>query len=877
MACPGRGAHRPAGITQKHAEPRPRRDGRPDRARVALLAWLAATPALGQTPPGDASPGGDVPAVDVPPGDAPPGDAPPSREPAPAEPPPSPYGGQGPEGVPSVPLGLRPPRLLSSPPVTLPADAAPVPPSASVDLQVTIGRDGSVSEVTLLSALRPDIDALVLEAARQMRFAPATRDGVPIPARIRFRYRIPPPQDPQPAEGAPPAAAEPAPPTESESEPAPPTAALDEPAPEAVMPTFGARAVVDRPESGAVERITLRAEELTTVPGTFGEPLRVVATLPGVTRSPFGLGFFLVRGQNFQNTGFLVDGFPVPILYHLAAGPAVISSRLVSQLDFYPGGYPAAYGRYSAGVVSVRTAPPPADRVRAELEVDLFRASALAVVPFDEGKGSFAGAIRRSYYELILPLILDGLNISFTDYQLRGDYRADDRLSLSLFFFGSHDALDQSGTFGGGSASSGTQNRIGYDFQRLIGKAELRLPGRIRVALSGMLGWDNTGFSNASPGSADLNFSLTNQYAGLRLDTSLPWSDWTRTETGLDINTILFNVDANAFVPSGLGTYPSPAPALQSSQVDTRSVRALAAYYLDQVFLFSPFEISTAIRLDYMRYGDISEVFPDPRTVVRWKVVPELLIKGATGLFSQPPSVLQIPRNVGNPKLRPQRSWQSSLGAEIKLPLDIELNTTFFYSALFNISRQVNRVVLDQNGDPQREFFVDDGEGRAYGLELLLRRKVDRGLYGWLSYTLSRSERLGTDGRWTPFTFDQTHTLNLAASYAVDGWRFGLAFLLSSGRPNNTVVRAEFDADADSYEPTFVSLGDRLPTFHRLDVRVDRDFDLGVIRGSVYLDIQNVYNSPNNEGVLYDFDFNSTAALPGLPILPTFGIRGVLE
>src|SRR5262249_36444611 len=163
---------------------------------------------------------------------------------------------------------------------------------------------------------------LVLEAAQQMRFEPATRDGTPIPARVRFRYRITPPA-PTPTEQTP-TEQTPTEQTPTEQTPNVPSQGTVE---AGSMQTEGAHelgvtAVAERREAGAPERVTLRAEELTTVPGTFGEPLRVVATLPGVARSPFGLGFFLVRGANFQNTGFMVDGFPVPILYHLGFGPA---------------------------------------------------------------------------------------------------------------------------------------------------------------------------------------------------------------------------------------------------------------------------------------------------------------------------------------------------------------------------------------------------------------------------------------------------------------------------------------------------------------------------------------------------------------------------
>jgi hypothetical protein len=809
-----------------------------------------------------------------------------TADPAPAE--------EAPVAAPVV----TPPVLLEAPELTLP-EGAELPEDAAVGLIVTILPDGSVGEALVEEPLRPDVDALVEEAALAMRFEPARRDGEPIPVRIRFRYRI---SVTAPAEAEPEGAAEGADGgNDDEAAPADGSAADGGAAedasaadPDAEDPedagsvtvddldfgatAFRARAVRDRPEPGAAARITLRAEELTTVPGTFGEPLRVVATLPGVTRSPFGLGFFLVRGANFGNTGFFVDGFEIPLLYHLAAGPAVISSRLVERLDFYPGGYPARFGRFSAGIVSVETGPPPTDRIRGELEIDLFRASALAVLPFDEGRGSVAIALRRSYYDLILPLVIDGLTVEYTDYQLRADYRINDQVRVSLFAFGSDDVLDQSGAFGSGTASANTSTFTNYQFQRVIGKIDIRLPGRSRLSIAGMVGRERQVFANASPGQPDLTFDLGQTYLGLRVDGEIRWADWTRTLVGFDINTVLFGVEASAFTPGGLGQYPAPLFTPQPSPVNRNVVRATGALYLDQVFNFGPVQWSIAGRFDYMRYGQVSDVYPDPRTVLRWRVAPELVFKAATGLFTQPPVAFQVVPEGGNPALRPERSWQSSTGFELTLPEAVELQATAYYSQMFQISRQVNRVVNTDEG-PRRQFFADDGEGRAYGLEILLRRRIERGLYGWLSYTLSRSERRNGDGIWEPFAFDQTHTLNLAASYEVDGWRFGGALQLVTGRPTTTPVRARFDGDEGDFNPSFRDLGERLPAFHRLDLRIDRDFDLGPLRGSVYIDVQNVYNAPNNEGVLYRFDFDpdQTQRLPGIPILPTFGVRGIID
>ncbi|MGF1464842.1 MAG: hypothetical protein ACFCGT_01800 [Sandaracinaceae bacterium] len=853
-------------------EATPRR-WRPVGAALAFAAALVIVAPAEAQPPGDASPEAETEGPAEPPAGA---DAPsegPATDAREADEPQD----EEPASRPS----LTPPRLLSAPPVTLPAGAEPLPADAAVELVLTIGADGRVQEAQVLTPLRDDVDALVLEATAGMRFEPAARDGTPIPARVRFRYRLTPPAPPEEpaseeatedaAEGAEPAG-------EGAGAAEPGASAEDDPVSdlETDVPSFGVEAVGVQPEPGAAERYTLEGEELTTVPGTFGEPLRVVATLPGVARSPFGLGFFLVRGANFANTGFFVDGFPIPILYHFGAGPAVISSRLVERLDFYPGGYPTAYGRFSAGIVALQTGPPPTDRVRGEFEIDVFRASALAVVPFADGKGSISAAFRRSYYELIVPLFVDGLTINYTDYQVRADYRVDDHVRLSLFFFGDEDILDQRGAFGSGTASANTRTNTRFDFQRVIGSVDIRFGEGGRLTFRGMVGRDRNVFENAAPGSDPLTFDLANVYVGFRADAQVPLAEWTRTLFGFDLLTTIFDVNASAFTPIGLGEYPQPLFTPQASPVDRSLAQALGAFYLDQVFDIGPLQISAAARFEYMRYGDVNRVFPDPRLVVKWQAVPDLLLlKAATGLFHQPPLIFQLVRDGGNPALRPERSWQSSVGAEIGLPERVELQLTGFFTRFFQIVRQVNQVVQTPEG-PERQFFVDDGEGRAYGLEVLLRRKIERGFYGWLSYTLARSERV-EDGQWEAFFWDQTHTLNLAASYAVGGWRFGARFQVATGRPTPTVVNAAYDADADIYDPTFRDEGRRIPTFHRLDVRIDRDFDLGWVHGSIYVDVQNVYNAPNNEGILYSFDYTQTDRLPGLPILPTLGLRGIFE
>lgn len=814
-----------------------------------------------------------------------------------------PDAGVGPDAGSSADAGPAPdapppsrtaPTLVDAPAVTLPEGAEPLPPETTVGLLITIAIDGTVSEVVLEEPIRPDVDEAVLAAARQMRFTPATRDGTPVPSRIRFRYRV----APAPVEPPPPVESEGGPEgeggtegegtAEGEGAPAegetPPEGEADEAseAEEGPPAELGVEAVADRPEPGAATRITLTGAELTNVPGTFGEPLRVVQFLPGVGRTPFNLPFFIVRGANFQNTGSFIDGFPVPILFHFGAGPAVISSRLVERQRFYPGGYPVSLGRYSAGVITLETAAPEAESLHLEAEVDLLRASLLGIVPFRDdrgGRGTVVAAFRRSYYELLVPLFVQGLEISYTDYQLRFDYRFDDRLTISLFAFGSDDSLDQSGALMGGTTSGGTNTSVGYEFQRAILTLDWRMPGDSRLRIAGMVGRDVTAFGSRAAGTAEQRFVFQSILLGLRADLSAPVAPWLTLNAGIDALGQGFTVDVTAPTPTGLGEYPRPLFDPQLVNINANVARGLPSAYAETAFDFDPVEISLGLRADLLRYGAITDVAFDPRAVGRWHIIPEVTLKLATGIFNQPPAVFQTIASGGNPRLPPQRAWQSSLGLELDLPLDIDIEVTGFYSQMWDIARFSQTVVVGDDGRPNREFFRADQEGRAWGLEVLVRRPIEGdGFFAWLSYTLSRSERLNAGGNWEPFSFDQTHILNLVASYQIDGWRFGATFQLATGRPSLTVCGATFDADAVEYNPEFCDTGNRLPVYHQLNVRIDRDFNIdNVVTGAIYLDVLNVYYAQNAEGVIYQYDFARSTPLPGLPILGTLGIRAAYE
>jgi hypothetical protein len=226
------------------------------------------------------------------------------------------------------------------------------------------------------------------------------------------------------------------------------------------------------------QELRLQDEELLHTPGTLGDPFRAIESLPGVTAVAWPAPIYAVRGSNPGNTGFFLDDLRVPTLFHLAIGPSVIHPYFFQDLDFFPGGYPARYGRYVAGVVAARTRAAPDDGVHASVDVRLFDAGAMVTAPLP-GQGAIAVAARYSYTGTVIGYLSDGdVSLGYWDYQVRADRRFGP-VRLTLLAFGSNDRLEAQ------------QKTLALRFHRVKLRGEIPLGGGL-LSASVALGQDHT-------------------------------------------------------------------------------------------------------------------------------------------------------------------------------------------------------------------------------------------------------------------------------------------------------------------------------------------------------------------------------------------------
>ena len=282
-------------------------------------------------------------------------------------------------------------------------------------------------------------------------------------------------------------------------------------------------------------------------------------------------------------------------------------------------------------------------------------------------------------------------------------------------------------------------------------------------------------------------------------------------------------------------------------------------------------ELILGLRVDY--FGDIDAFAVDPRVTTIFSVRPDMRVKLGVGIFSQPPEFQESDASIGNPELDPIQAVHVGAGWEYDPIPGFRFGVEGFYKYLWD------RAIQTPNGEAP--FYVTGGIGRIYGAEFSanFRPATGRKYFGYLSYTLSRSERKdGPEEPWRLFDFDQTHILTAAFVYKFPrNWEIGGTFRLVSGNPNTPVIGSVYDALSDVYIPIDGRVNSlRNPLFHELNVRIQKEWIFKGWQLALFLDVRNAYNQQNQEGIIYNYDFTQQTPLLGLPIIPSLGVRGRL-
>jgi len=661
----------------------------------------------------------------------------------------------------------------------------------------------------------------------------------------------------------------------------------------------------------------IRTEEARRVPGTQGDTLKVVQNLPGVARSSFGSGELIVWGAAPNETKVNVDGVEIPALYHVGGFRSTINSDLVRSIDLSPGSYGAEYGRGLGGLVRIDLGSLPKEGVHGYVAADVLDTSALvsmAVTP----RLRLALAGRISYLDRELPLVTsedvgDFVPIPrYDDYQARATLALRQDEELAVTFLASDDHLRRA--IPSGDPLEVRSENTDTSWKRLIVHYTRLLPDGASVAVTTSIGYDSSNDSELF-GSTPVDLESKAWQYGLRGSYRRKVAPPTTLSFGIDMQ-------ARATTLDRVGSLTLPAregditifgqPPRSAISADHWNVTTIdTAPYANAEITLGRFSLVPGLRFEplliegspslpaggttpprgyasfslpenpvdqlpgdpFSRAVRAARIFgwlPNPRLAATFRANKRLAITAGGGVYAQPPDPQDMSPVFGNPTITLSRAVHLSGGVGYKLRPTLSLEVVGFYKRMFDL--------VSRNADPPpiADSLTQDEVGRAYGGQVLLRQELLHGFFGWITYSLTRSERRDhPNTAWRLFDFDQTQAVGVVASYQLGhGWDLGTRFRYTTGFPRTPVTRPFGDVPNAQFDPIFGPQNSiRIPAFYQLDARVERSIVYRRVKINVFLDVQNVTDRQNPEEIIYSADLKRPAYITGFPTLAVLGAR----
>lgn len=581
----------------------------------------------------------------------------------------------------------------------------------------------------------------------------------------------------------------------------------------------------------------LSVVETKSVPVLMGEPdvIKTLQLLPGVKTGSEGNGGMFVRGGGADQNMILLDEAPVYNASHLLGFFSTFNSDAIKNVTLYKGGMPAQYGGGLSSVLDVKMNDGNNQKFGVNGGIGLIAARLNLEGPIQKGKSSFLISARRTYADMFLKLSSDtSINktqLYFYDLNLKANYSLGDK-----------DRLYISGYFGKDVLSSDNLSGINW------GNATSTL--RWNHVFSPKL------FSNTSLIFSNYNYKIRANTDENSLSLFSQIRDWNFKEDMQwyvnDKNTLSFGVNAAYHTIKPGEVQASGNSGMISQNLQNRFSLDNAAYISNTWKASERFNLTYGLRVsafsifgkgDYFtinqdgdvtgtktyKSGELVKTYVnlEPRLAASYQVNESTSLKASyvrnaqnLHLISNSNSASPTDRWVASTNLiKPELSDQVSLGYYKNLAFNsFEFTAETYYKTLQNQIDYRNGADIFTNKPIETQLLF--GKGRAYGLELLLRKKTGR-LTGWLGYTISRTERK-IDGinnnEWYKARQDKTHDISLVTIYQLSKkWTISANWVYATGNAV-TFPNGKYTLLGQSYYYYSERNADRMPAYHRLDL-----------------------------------------------------------
>lgn len=583
----------------------------------------------------------------------------------------------------------------------------------------------------------------------------------------------------------------------------------------------------------------INVKDVDNIPVLFGEKdiMKTMQLLPGVKSAGEGNSGFYVRGGSADQNLILLDEAPVYNASHLLGFFSVFNSDALKDVKLYKGGAPAEYGGRLSSVMDIKMKDGNAKQLSVSGGLGLISSKLTIEAPIVKDKGSFIVSGRRTYADLFLGFsknpAAENSILYFYDLNAKANYRIgkNDRVFISGYF--GRDKFGFSDQFGfdwGNATGTVRWNHLYSD--RLFGNTSLIFSNynyKIKFGSgdeSFQIGSEIQDINFKEDFNFYINSNNTLNFGGNFIHHTFRPGE---IETGSDIDFVLNDIDERRSLESAL--YISNEQSIKKRWKIVYGLRYSNFVQIGPGDIYSFNEngdITGSTAYDkwekVQAYNGLA-----PRLSASYILNEKSSIKGSFARTYQyihlvSNSTSSLPTDVWMPSsnnIKPQIADQVAVGY-FRNFLDnmLEFSAEAYYKNMQNVIDYRDGAEVTLNPAVEGELLY--GIGRAYGLELLLKKR--RGKFtGWVSYTLSRTERQFdeiNDGAWYAARQDRTHDFSIVAMYnfterlSISGtWVFytGNAVTFPSGKYEIFGQTVDLYSERNGY---------RMPEYHRLDLGV---------------------------------------------------------
>lgn len=615
----------------------------------------------------------------------------------------------------------------------------------------------------------------------------------------------------------------------------------------------------------------LDIESISKLPVLLGERdvVKVLQFLPGVSSQESSMGMS-VRGGNPNQNLFLLDEAPVFNNYHLLGLFSIFNSDALRSVTFYKENIPSQYGGRLSSIVDVKMKEGNNQNFGVAGGIGLISSRITVEGPIQKGKSSFILSARRTYADFLInamnkPQADEGevqakrnkLRLYFYDVNAKANYKINDKNTVYLSAYFGQDVLNFD------SYKNNWGNKVGT----------LRWNSIISSKI-----FSNTSLISSSY-SYKVNINNANDLAPLDINPTI--RNWILKQD------FSHYVSANHSLRYGFQSsyYYFSTPNLPQSVFsqflrDPRSMWENAIYANDDYKITDKLLVNYGFRLSAVSNGQnnarstSSEAPSANKTYIN--IEPRVMFNYEFNKYNK--LRLSYNRNTQNIQTlnndnntitdindvwinlrKPQLADQFNLGYTKKIASGYEFNADIYYKKLSNLVDYKDGVQMNVI-DHVDDNLLFNGRGRSYGLEILAKKTTGK-LTGWISYTLSKSERRIdgiNNGEWYNARQDRTHDLSIVASYQLNPrWNFSGAFVYNSGNAA-TFPTGQYEVDGNTVLQYGKRNASRMPAYNRLDLNVTYEPQTTKrFKSSWSLGVYNIYAKKNPFLISFQLGINN--------------------